>query len=447
MAVRQPLRACLGNHCETALATNYRLTVYHTSDKSLVSTLWCEVCRRYKDKIQGMRNYSGAWVPGSTNHKTSNLVDHATSEQHTSSMQRLGSDRKKAVGCPLQEYAPIVKSLVVLDGAEKAKLKAKFEICYVLARESLAFVKYAPFHALADHQGVNLGQGYKTADSAKRFTHFIAEAQRKLFLHSLSSTKFVSFLMDGSTDAGNMEQELVLVVFCVKDEAAQQIRSCTRYLAVISPERGTAEGLVDCLGEALKRLGIDMKDEDIFSEGRPALVGGGTDGASVNIGSHSGMKAHLESVFPWLFWAWCFSHRLELACKDSFTSSLFEEINEMLLRLYYLYKKSPKKSRELEAIAQDLSDFLEIPKGGNLPIRCQGTRWINHKRRALQRIVDRYGAYISHLSALAEDSSVKAADRAQLQGYLKKWSQGKVIIGCAMFVDALKPPSLLSLVL
>ena len=93
-------------------------------------------------------------------------------------------------------------------------------------------------------------------------------------------------------------------------------------------------------------------------------------------------------MFPWLFWAWCFSHRLELACKDSFTSPLFNEVNEMLLRLYYLYKKSPKKSRELESIAEDLREFFDIPKGGNLPIKCQGTRWINYKRRALQRVID-----------------------------------------------------------
>ena len=58
------------------------------------------------------------------------------------------------------------------------------------------------------------------------------------------------------------------------------------------------------------------------------MVGGGTDGASVNIGCHNGVK---QSMFPWLFWAWCFSHRLELACKDSFTSPLFNEVNEMLL--------------------------------------------------------------------------------------------------------------------
>lgn len=37
-------------------------------------------------------------------------------------------------------------------------------------------------------------------------------------------------------------------------------------------------------------------------------------------------------------------HCLELACKNALSSKLFKEIDEMLLKLYYLYEKSLKKS-------------------------------------------------------------------------------------------------------
>jgi TFIIF-interacting CTD phosphatase-like protein len=43
---------------------------------------------------------------------------------------------------------------------------------------------------------------------------------------------------------------------------------------------------------------------------------------------------------PWLYWAWCYAHQLELVCKDAFSSCLFHDIDEMLLRLYCLYEKS-----------------------------------------------------------------------------------------------------------
>ena len=73
----------------------------------------------------------------------------------------------------------------------------------------------------------------------------------------------------------------------------------------------------------------------------------------------------------------------------------------MLLHLYYLYKKS----HELEGIVEDLSGVHTLPGGGNLPVRCKGTRWISHKRQALQRVIDCYGVYITHLTTLAKETN------------------------------------------
>ena len=72
---------------------------------------------------------------------------------------------------------------------------------------------------------------------------------------------------------------------------------------------------------------------------------------------------------------------------------------------------------------------------------------MSFKRKALQRIINRYGAYISHLSALAEDKTVKAVDRQYLKGYVSRWMDGQVLLGCALYVDILQAPSFLSLTL
>ena len=104
-------------------------------------------------------------------------------------------------------------------------------------------IKYPPFHALEKRHEVDLGSGYMWPDSAKLFTHFIAESQRQVVLHSLSECKF-SFLMDGSTDSGNLEVELVFAVFCKRDDSACEIRTYIRYLAVVKPTRADAEGLL-----------------------------------------------------------------------------------------------------------------------------------------------------------------------------------------------------------
>ena len=127
------------------------------------------------------------------------------------------------------------------------------------------------------------------------------------------------------------------------------------------------------------------------------------------------------------------------------TSRLFKLLDDVLLRLYYIYEKSPKKSRELADIVENLKEVFEFPKGGCSPLRSHGSRWITHKRKALQRVIDRFGSYLLHLSTLAEDEATKPEDRARFKGYLRKWQYCSVIIGAAMYVDILHSPSLLSL--
>lgn len=84
--------------------------------------------------------------------------------------------------------------------------------------------------------------------------------------------------------------------------------------------------------EALKFMGVENvfdKDSVLGVEDRPVLVGRGMDRASVNVGDHTGLKAQMQQALPWLYWSWCYAHRLELAHKNAFSSSLFTNIVEM----------------------------------------------------------------------------------------------------------------------
>ena len=254
--------------------------------------------------------------------------------------------------------------------------------------------------------------------------------------------------MDGSTDTGKVEQELVVLLSCKKDDTAREMKSYTRFFSVASPKAANASGLTECLSHSLLPLGItDLLDQKnvLGVEGKPVLVGGGTDGASVNVAQQNGMRGMMQNAHPWLMWYWCYAHRLELSCKNALASPLFKSIEEMLLRLYYLYEKLPKKIRQLGDIVNDLKEVFEFPTGGNIPVRSQGSRWISHKRKALQCVVDRYGAYITHLTALTKDASLRSEDRERFKGYLRKWMQYRTIFGCALYVDILKPASILSL--
>ena len=65
-------------------------------DRPVISILWCIVYRKYEGRIWGQKNFSTAWINGSANHKTSNITDHACSEQHKSAMALFCKDQAKS---------------------------------------------------------------------------------------------------------------------------------------------------------------------------------------------------------------------------------------------------------------------------------------------------------------------------------------------------------------
>ena len=57
-----------------------------TAARGRVVALKCSVCCQFRDKLIGMRNYSAAYIEGSTNLRTSSFKDHAASEMHSCAM-------------------------------------------------------------------------------------------------------------------------------------------------------------------------------------------------------------------------------------------------------------------------------------------------------------------------------------------------------------------------
>ena len=108
--------------------------------------------------------------------------------------------------------------------------------------------------------------------------------------------------MDGTTDVSNTEDEAIAILYCKKDDFSKQIQSCTKYLGVTNPNKADANGLLQCLGEVLKSI-LQIQNVCEHSkvlEVNPILVGGGTDGASVNIAQHTSIKSKLQNCLPWI---------------------------------------------------------------------------------------------------------------------------------------------------
>ena len=413
-----------------------------TAGKKTVEKLSCKVCTQYQSKIAGRRNYSDKWISGASSVRTSNIRDHSKSDQHAHAMLLLKQSQARSKGLDASTYAPIAKALQQISENDKKTLRVKFEIAHFVATQRLPFPNYPALCQLEAKHGVDVGTAYRNQNAGKTFCHFIAESKREQLVEKLTKAQFFSILMDGSTDTGNIDDEMFLVLWCDVDHEDQMVHTNMSYFAVDRPKKVDAQGLFNCLESSLSRLGIQAVD----AEQCKLLIGIGTDGASANVAA-GGLKGLVEKQVPWLHWSWCLAHRLELAVKDALKGTSFDLIDDMLLRLYYIYEKSPKKCRELEEVIKDLQQFIQFEDSGTKPVRASGSRWVSHKLSAMKRILSKFGAYSSHLIALSEDSSVKSVDRTKLRGYSLKWSNAKYILGCAFFCDLLSPCAVFSKIL
>ncbi len=194
----------------------------NSDDKTLVSKLWCAVpvCRKYEANITGHKNFSRVWLDGSGNHKISNILDHSKSEQHKLAMMLLRKDQARSKNDPITSYSPVAHSLLSssMDSTVRKRVKKKFEISFMLAKEYLPFTKYPAIHELEEMHRVDLGQTYRNCDSASSFVHYITESQRQDFHRQLSSCRFYSMLMDGSVDKGRVENELMVILYCDRED-------------------------------------------------------------------------------------------------------------------------------------------------------------------------------------------------------------------------------------
>ena len=198
---------------------------------------------------------------------------------------------QKEIASSVVEYAPIVKAFAKanINETTKAKLKRKFDVAYMIAKENLSFTKMKSICELEERHGTDLGAGYKNDHSCATFVEFIACEQLESVVTSVAKSHFFSLQADGSTDSGNTENELFMILYLdpyCKDGSVH-IRDqflTTRYL-----NSGTAEGLYEAFGRALKYVGL----EELKSQ----LVGFGCNGTNVNI-AEGGLKGLLTKDFP-----------------------------------------------------------------------------------------------------------------------------------------------------
>ena len=121
----------------------------------------------------------------------------------------------------------------------------------MLAKEEIQFTKYPAILELEKEHGVSFGAAYAKEHKCRDFTVLIDECMRDSVLASVCEPRYLTVLMDTSTDSSVVEKELIYVMYIGSNGTAQ---CCFFLLKVVSD--ATASGIKNLLLESFATFGI-----------------------------------------------------------------------------------------------------------------------------------------------------------------------------------------------
>ncbi|XP_062580302.1 zinc finger protein 862-like [Saccostrea cucullata] len=245
-------------------------------------------------------------------------------------------------------------------------------------------------------------------------------------VQKMAGKKFFSILIDGATDSSVTENELVYVRF-VNNGVPEN-----HYLSIEDIQNADAKGILNCIDQSFERAELE--------NWKTYLVGFGSDGASVNLGSKGGVAALLKNDVPHLVIVHCIAHRLELAANNAIKSQkIMKDIQDILTNTYKQYHYSPKALRELRIIADALEE--KVLKPTNL----HGTRWLPHVQKALAVLLKNFTVIITHFDHIRGGRIGNAEVQGRATNISKKLKDYQFLYMSFFLLDVLKTLSVLSL--
>ena len=208
-----------------------------------------------------------------------------------------------------------------------------FNTAYGLAKKNRPFTDFPTVCSIQKKNGlVGLLGGIYITDKA-------AKTMRQKTAVDLHKARFVSVMSDGSTDTTIVEQEVVYVRYV---DHGNQV---TKLASIQALEHGNAEGVHQSVMKGLATMELLTADKIQPADSSfPTLVCANFDGASVMMGSQSGVATRIQQSFSWVIPIHCVAHKLELGILDGVKAVKYlSEFEAIVKTIYLLYHYSPKR--------------------------------------------------------------------------------------------------------
>ena len=154
----------------------------------------------------------------------------------------------------------------------------------------------------------------------------------------VNKVRILSFLSDGSTNAGILKEEAVYAGNILHGGAM------TQFASVKNLNKSDAVGILKVINEVL--LGLEssdtLNDEEKLNNFYAKLVNSNFDGGSVMNGSISGVQTRMKERQNGLMCTHCTAHRLKLIVRDSIKfDNYLDRVDEIISNIFKFYYYQP----------------------------------------------------------------------------------------------------------
>lgn len=373
----------------------------------------CAVCIDAGDNSRGPKNH---FISGSKNFRFSTVTDHEKSISHVHASKIVASRAEAAKKTSIAH-----KTVISLNESVRKQIELKFRNIHALIKNNRPISDFTWLNELDISKGYDHGTTYNNPTAATAFLECISDVEKAKMSELLTSIKFFSLTMDGSTDSAVVEQETLFF------RASINGKIVTRFVCIGEPNSTCSTDLYTFVKDSTKENG--------FEKHMNKLVGFGSDGAANMMGKKTGLITLMRNDHPEIIGVHCLAHRLELAFKDVFKSDkLYTQLTTLLLGLYYFYKNSPKQRKCLKRSME----ILDVK--GTLPHRVCGSRWLPHMKKALSTLFKTYPAFLTQLQNASHEN-------AKAEGLFRLLESYNIVLYAALLQEIIGPLTRLSLTL